>query len=1009
MIPRHVFDGDLPKDFVDDYVHWLDLGTGEVEFRPVESSWTPNPSNWRLYFRTDETRVVFRRIPGDSSAPVDLIDIRSATFRTISGLLSALEPPDRIIITRPKQALEASLPRLCLVFFVNPTSELECRSMPGYVIDKNQSSGTMIGLKNQLVLCPSKGSAEMPRRVIIPLGEIKFGLDGNFSTVSISTGSERKVRWHDYTIDTDLRRLTGNVSLRSKLYQCYLHALTSHCLPDPLLGHTGTEESFNILQSAALLSFQRLSEFDANLLKLISELTPPREYSHSPSMTKALWNDLPVLSQYHDFHPAVLSIINHAQSMEELYDEPVVFGVPSRQASLLNRAASRNRVYYPHDLQISRYSSSSIPKDIEHRSRDVADGGRDEHAAYQMSWSAWNAKLYLPRKWLKLWDQLRSWRSIGPSNRKISLRYSRYWLSFDVAKDWLSIYDVCQKALSCDSQEVKIKLAFSLSAASFSGSDRAEIVPLFLIFATDPRIGRLTHPPAPHFELSDDTSPDRERLESIIYQSRRPIGSTPAQTMDVPAADQRNAEVVREDAYFTTINLKKRHVAESILALWPKRDGDTFLLLKSQHYGLPEQWFDTERLGKMADDYMESISRNIEFGAHIADLQVVLNSCETTVPIANATYTVVLPTARLKKEIPHARLTSRWQHSRQHYYTVSPQSSTRSPKTTSPSLQDVLSDRGNVPQSLIHDSTSQDVPSSRAKFPASRAKLPSSRARLPQSTEDLDSLIQEFKDSRLSLLRLYGEDLQKSYNDLLRKPAHSPPTPPESLRHYRDLCSKKKDALFSDIAEALAPERELEKVINISGLWPRITPRSILRELSRNRVDTLADPWKRAITRYAVAFLKYQQSQRMLELSSQHRNVELLREAETACEETAAACSPDWLLIQVSSLFPLKRKTLTDGVTSDRRELLGASTPTRNRTRDDISFMWTQCVVSAQHGRGKVVRYRSVRRRDPRKRFESRENRNTQTAIEPDVRSATWPTFWSRQSTNFLCSLLSKS
>jgi hypothetical protein len=863
LIPRHVFVDDFPKDFVDDYVHWLDLETGEVEFRPVESPWTPNPSNWRLYVRTDETRVVFRRISGDGATPVDLIDIRSASFQMVSSSLLALESSNRIIITRTKQALEASLPRLRLVFFVNPTSELECRSMPGYVIDKNQSSGTMIGLEDQLVLCPSKGSAEMPRRVIIPHGEIKFSLDDNFSTVSISTGSERNIRWHDYTIDTDLRRLTGNVSLRSKLYQCYLHALTSHCLPDPLLGHTGTEESFNILQSAALLSFQRLSEFDAKLLELISELTPDRVYSHSP-MTKVLWNDLPVLSQYHDFHPAVLSIVNHARSLEQLYDKPGVFGVPDRQESLLNRAASRNRVYYPHDLQIPRYSSSSIPKDMEHRSRDVANSGSEEHAAYQMSWSVWNAKPYLPRKWLNLWDQLRSWGSIGPSNRQISLRYSRYWLSFEAAKDWLSIYDVCQKALSCNSQEVKIKLAFSLSAASFSGSDRAEIVPLFLIFATDPRFGRLTHPPAPHFELSDDTSPDRARLESIIYQSRRPIGSTPAQTMDVQAADREKADLVREDAYFTTINGKKQDVAESILALWPKRDGDPFRLLKSQHYDLPQQWFDTERWGKKADDYMQSISRNIEFGAHIADVQVVLNSCETTAPIANPTYA------------------------------FSPQFSRRSSKSTSPSLQDLLSFRTNVPQSkddldsLIQQSTSPS---------------PSSRAELPQS-KDLDSLIQEFQDSRLSLLRLYGDDLQKSYNDLLAKPAHFPRTPPASLGHYRDLCSKKKDALFSDIAKALAPDRELEKVISVSGLWPRITPRSILRELSRNRVGTIADRWKRAITRYAVAFLRYQQSQRMLELSSQHRNVELLREAETACEEIAAACSPDWLLIQVSSLFP---------------------------------------------------------------------------------------------------------
>jgi hypothetical protein len=884
LIPRSVFVEDFPKDFVDDYVHWLDLGTGEVEFRPVESPWTPNLSNWRLYVRTD----VFRRIAGDGATPVDLIDIRSATFRTISRLLSALEPPERIIIARAKQALEASLPRLRLIFFVNATSELECRSMPGYVIDKFQSSGTMIGLKDQLVLCPSKGSSEMPRRVIIPHGTIRFGLDGNFSTVSISTGSARKVDWHEYTIDTDLGRLTGNVSLRSKLYQCYLHALTSHCLPDPLLGHTGTEESLNVLQNAALLSFKRLSKFDAKLLEFISDLTPHRVYypPHIRSMATVVWNNLPVLSQHHDFHPAVLSIIVHAHSMEALYDKPVVFEVPPRQATLLNRAASRNRVYYPHDLQISRYSSSSIPEDIV-QSRDVADGRSDEHhAAYQMSWSVWNAKPYLPRKWLNLWEQLRSWGTIVPSNRQISLRYSRYWLSFDVAKDWLSIYDICQEALSCNPQEVKIKLAFSLSAASFSGFDRAEIVSLVLIFATDPRFDRLTHPPAPYFQLSDGTSPDRARFESMMLQSRRPIEQTPAQNMYVRSADQGQADLERKEEYSRTTNRNMQEVAQSIVTQWPGRDSYPFLCLKLRQYDLPQQWFDTQRWGEMADDYLQSISRNIEFRAHIADLQVVLNSYETTTPIANPTYT------------------------------FSPQFSTRPPKATSPSLRDVLTSRANFPQSkedldsLIQESTSPSLPD----VLSSGAILIICflfflfNVLIPQSKEDLDSLIQEFRDSGKPLLRLYGDDLQQSYNDLLRKLARFPRIlPSESLRHHRDLCFIKKDALFSDIANALAPDRELEKVVSASGLWPRLTPRSILRELSRNRVDTLDDRWKRAITRYAVALLKYQQSQRMLELSSQHRNEELLREAETACEEIAAACSPDWLLIQVSSPFYPRR------------------------------------------------------------------------------------------------------
>ena len=393
---------------MDDYIHWLDLGTGEVEFRPVTIPWTADPSNWRLTTCADDTRSMFRKNSGDGAAPVTMIDIRSPTFQTISQVLSALERPEHIIVTHTNQALETSLGRLRLVFFINHNSELECRSIPGYVIDEFQSCRTMFGLKSKLVLRPSNSSSAMPRRVIIPQGNIKFGLDSDFSSVSITTGMAQHVHWHEYTIDTDLGRLTGNVSLDSKLYQCYLHALTSHCLPDPLLGHTGTEESLNMLQSAAFLSFQRLGKDDAKLLESISNLTPSRVFHppHLKSMVTVEWNNLPIFSQHHDFHPAVLSILDHARAMEALFDKPVVFEIPRREASLLIRTASRNQVYYPHDLQSLRHSCAPISEDVVYKSRDIADGQGAEHAAYQMSWSAWNDRPGLSRGPLKLWDTI---------------------------------------------------------------------------------------------------------------------------------------------------------------------------------------------------------------------------------------------------------------------------------------------------------------------------------------------------------------------------------------------------------------------------------------------------------------------------------------------------------------------------------------------------------------------------------------------------------------------------
>ena len=859
FVPRAVFVDDFPKAFVDDCVHWLDLGTGEVEFRPVESPWFSDPSNGRLTIGADDTCPMFRKTSRDSSSPVDLIDIRSPTFQAISHVLSALERPEHIIVTHSNGALEASLGRLRLAFFMNHNSELECRSMPSYVIDEFQSCGTMFGLKSQLVLRPSNSPSEMPRRVIIPQGNIEFGMDGDFSSVSIETGTTQHVHWHEYIIDTDLGRLAGNVSLNSKLYQCYLHALTSHCLPDPLLGHTGTEESLSMLQSAAFLSFQRLGKDDAKLLELISNLTPSRVY-HPPSlktMVTVEWNNLPISSQHHDFHPAVLSILDHARTMEALYDGPLFFKIRRLEASLLNRAASRNKEYYPHDLQNLRCSCSPVSEDVMYKSRDIAVGKGAEHAAYEMSWSVWNNRPHLSRGPLQLWDAMQSWKSVGPAEGGISLRYSQYWLTFDLAKNWLQIYDLCQEALCCDPQEVKIGLAFSLSAASFSGTKYGDILPLIQILATDTKFHDLIRPPYPHYVLSDGTYPNQARLTALMSQFALPMKQTPAQNMKVQTTGKKAAKKERKQEYDKSISELASKAACSTVERWPEIWCDL----------LPHQWFDANKCRENVLPYLQSISRNIDFRDHIHGLQAVLNLYGASIP-------------------PKAP------------YLFSPQFNASPPKAPYPPLRDLLISRANYSQPPT------------AEQPSTGCVMPSTVTLAaignPASTgeDGLSSLVQELRQTRDPLLKLYGEDLNKSYSDFLEKRApfvvqRGPPLR-EALRHYRDLCSEKKDATFSEISEALAPSQRTEHALHISGLFPRITPRSILRELSRDRVHTLPDQWKHTIIHYAVAFLKYQQSQRLLELSSRGRDEELLREAETACEEVAAACSPDWLLIQVS-------------------------------------------------------------------------------------------------------------
>ena len=860
LIPQAILSGDFPDHFVHDYVHWLDLSTGELEFRPAESPWMPRPSNWRLNVQKPgkNTRIVLKK-SSEGNSLTQLIDIRSSTFDVVSGLLSRLASPKDIIATHtaPGRTLEVSLPRFRLSFFVNTSEEFECRNMPGYVVDKAQSCGTMFGLRNKLVLCPSLTNPEaalLPQRVIIPQGEIHFRTEGDFTSVSINYSSERHVGWHEYTIDTDLGRLTSNANLNRTLYQCYLHALTSHCLPDPLLNHTGTEEALYILRGAACTSFQGLDHYAAGLLKSIGALSPTIKWVNSDynTMVRVEWKDLPGLSQHYDFCRNAYAILDHAQALEVLHDSPTGFLESPKhlQSSLNRRAAYRNKLYYPLDLHIPE--ESSPPCDVKYGSRVVSNGA-GEQVAFQTSWSIWNDRPSFDDALPQLWDLMESWGSLGPAGRGLSLRYSRYWVKFDHTRDWLAIYDLCRNSVNRDRRELSIELSFSFSAAAFSLSRRGHpnVIPFMIIFALDKRCRDLSPPPYVSYNLLDGLAPQSTRLTTLISRSARLKSSTPA-------------SLRTEREYNDAISVKSALVARSILQHWQW----PYYAFVDFH----EKWFKKSECKQIIKEYIQSMSRNTQLRGHILQLQGIVQHYEN----------VLIPTTVSLQ---------------------SPQPYTGDSNTPSYLLRDVLASRTNSPITspagesfslLGHPSTStatMEGISPRARF----------------TNNGLGNLVEELRrDSSQPLLQLYGNELRKSHHELIRQNGSvidqgSVPSHDALLLYYKE-CSHRKEGLFSEISTIFAPSQNVEETSRIAGLWPRITPRTILGQLARNQISTLPERWKSIITRYAVSFVKYQQSRRLLQLSTRQEYDKLLQELGTICNDMLAESTPDWLLVQVRRL-----------------------------------------------------------------------------------------------------------
>jgi len=495
-------------------------------------------------------------------------------------------------------------------------------------------------------------------------------------------------------------------------------------------------------------------------------------------------------------------------------------------------------------------------------SRDVSDFGTLERVLFRTSWSIWNGQPSLNHDFPQLWDIMNSWGSLGPAASGISLRYSRYWLEFDASRDWFVIYDLCRKAANENLRHLKVELLFSLSAAAYSQTTHSNIFPFFII-ALDERYHYLDPPPDRSYTLSDGLGPELSYLEDLVSKSALPLSSTPAHSMNVAGETVQSIEMLQQEQYDVAIERESAVVAELLYHQWPD----------FQLANFPEQWLSKSACMQCIKEYAWSVSRNVRLRNHVLQLQSTLRDFDN----------VVAPAVE--------------------EYLFSPRFVPSDTITPSYSLREVLEARSNVP--------ARPAVGTPFQVSALPSALPTDRDPPPAGIDRLEILIEELQRSQQPLLKLCGNELNNSRRALLGQMAsqfaRSGIPSQEVLLLYHDEGSYRKDRIFSEILASLAPSGNVEEICGIAGLWPRITPRTILRQLARNHISTLPCRWKSVIVRYAVSFLEYQRSIRLLELSSRQEHEELLRETESICRDVMTEWTPDWLLVQVGR-FPAEKQ-----------------------------------------------------------------------------------------------------
>lgn len=868
LVPHSQLSKDFPEFLSTDYHHWANLENKTVEFRLLVNPWCPSSRQWDLRFA--KKKITLQNVGGASKLGL-LIDMHSELFHALSHRLNPLESSHYLHVTQttpPGPQIHIELPRMNLSFFINQKKELESSNFCDQVVDTNQSIGTMYGLKNRLVLCPKDlvaRSLPRSRSVLIPHGDVQFAKVGHHVLVTVKSGSARNVPFYRYLVDSDLGYLMSDAGLTSRLFKVYLHALTSHCLPDPLTGRTGTEEAICQVSEPASSSFETLDKSQAKLLWLIGQLTPKREYypAHLRCMQTTNWGNLPSLSQHFAFSTASVNILRRAITLQQYHSLKLNLQdyIVTPQGDLLKRATRRTSVYYPSDETdfVTQILDSVALKDNVYTGRGGTaetweEAGQAAGWASRLTFCNWGRAVYKPYGLVALAED---WKTIEGVDESLELTYSSAWLDLKPSAAWFAIYDLCRLATISGN---KYALSTCLASAAFSRKLPMDLIATLAAIASNPAFQHM-HPPLPAvFELGNGYQPTVIRVEELVASTAREIDETPTITM-TRRNDESEIKFEQRRRLFYSQEIKrcKAGLVWTLMSQWPS----THPRVISPEYS---KWFKAEKCVQEVENYFTSCDHNIKLRNHLRKIERELSSQ----PVSNDTTFQATAADPLEPQSPVSVATDIWHMLR---------------------LESLMRARD-----CPHPENRLQLKNLTHSRPANGSVVNTSR---------LSGLFNEFKRNDQPLNRRYGSELDESRTELATKSPMALLTslpPVELLTKNGQEHRLHLETTFQRLQSSMAPSNALERVIFASGIWPRLTPRAILHQLSFKARLRFGAPcqWHDTLISYARSFTEYQQSQRLVSLATSGRNEEFHKEIDCMVNSSAETRDPDWLLVQVS-------------------------------------------------------------------------------------------------------------
>lgn len=583
FIPNHVLRGGFPTAFVDNFVHWYDSADDSLEFRPKGDPWTSSPDNWRLTRAGPEWQL--------AKGGVSLVSIMSTAAKALSCVFACLEDPlgIHIVLHHSSSSVEIKLPRIQLGFHLRSgTSSIQSRQFRGMSVDKDQSLGTLVGLCSKLIL---RNEHNDSRLVLVPEGSVSCTKVDDHVHVTIDKGSAKgsakrsATMAHAYRVDDQLGRLIDNGTLQGKLFLSYLHALTAFCLPDPLIGRTGTEQALSILGSAAVRSFDQLSANNSKVLANIAQLTPKRVCYpiHERLMQTVKWSGkLDALSQHGAFLQSVECIVSQARRAKIFQpDSSINFPYldPRTDQYLLERDNIRSSTFRVSGFGAEDHSTADDEVYLARDGGQYSKRGLRAFAASRMIFDRHTDLTYpVPARagqhlWHVLSEVSQGSQVFGPAKPvPFDLKYDAGLLPHPnelVSKCWIDIHRHLSRSTRPSD---RFGLMIWLSTMAFSKQATMPIVQTIASFFTVPQMAEIDIPDLGSSRLDFGADFDKEELHNMLQLTLQPLSSCPearlSRNFGEPAAvfNQR-----RDRLYFSNRTRSLGRFLDGLNAQWPCR------------------------------------------------------------------------------------------------------------------------------------------------------------------------------------------------------------------------------------------------------------------------------------------------------------------------------------------------------------------------------------------------------------------------------------------------------